>query len=122
MFCFIKCIEDKERYHAEHLNAEELLEKCKQKCEKSFREVEKAEEQLNKVENDDSASKNDIKKQKSVCDQKKRQYDGLEAEYGKQLCEANRVKNVYFYQKLPAVFDVHLRLFIFSLLCVFVRY
>lgn len=101
-----KCIDEKERCLAEHVSCEELLDKCKQKYEKSYREVEKAEEQLNKVENDDSASKNDIKKQKSVCDQKKRQYDVLEAEYAKQLCEANRVKNAYYYQQLPAIFDV----------------
>jgi len=100
-----KCMEDKERYMSEHVSAEELLDKCKQKYEKAYREVEKAEEQLNRVENDDSASKNDIKKQKAVCDQKKRQYDGLEAEYAKQLCEANRVKNAYYFQHLPAIFD-----------------
>lgn len=107
-----KCIEDKDRFYADHVSAEELLDKCKQKYEKAYREVEKAEEQLNKVENDDSASKNDIKKQKSVCDLKKRQYDVLEAEYGKQLCEANRIKNVYFYQQLPSIFDVCLFFFL----------
>ena len=67
--------------------------------------MEKAEEALVKVENDDSASKNDIKKQKNICDAKKRVFDTLEAEYGRQLCEANRVKNLYYYEQLPAVFD-----------------
>lgn len=102
-----KCIEDKERYLAEHLAYDELLEKCKQKYERAFKEVERAEELLVKVENDDSASKNDIKKQKSVCDQKRRQLDVLEAEYAKQLCEANRIKNKYYYEQLPSTFDVN---------------
>ena len=88
------------------MTSDEQLEKCKQKYERAFKEVEKAEELLNKVENDDSASKNDIKKQKNVCDQKKRVFDVLEAEYGKQLCEANRTKNVYYNEQLPNVFDV----------------
>ena len=101
-----KCIEERDKYYAEHLAYDELLKKCKLKYEKAFREVEKAEDLLAKVENDDSASKNDIKKQKLVCDQKKRQMDVLEAEYGKQLCEANRVKNLYYYEQLPSVFDV----------------
>jgi hypothetical protein len=101
-----KCNEEKEKFYAEFLAYDELLEKCKQKYERSFRDVEKAEELLVKVENDDSASKNDIKKQKNVCDQKKRQFDALEAEYAKQLCETNRVKNLYFYEQLPLVFDV----------------
>ena len=73
-----KCIEDKDRFYTEHLAYDEVLEKCKQKYERSFREVEKAEDLLVKVENDDSASKNDIKKQKNVCELKKRQFDGLE--------------------------------------------
>jgi formin-binding protein 1 len=100
-----KCIEEKEKYFAEHQSHDENLEKCKSKYEKAFKEVEKAEDCLAKVENDDAASKNDIKKQKSICDAKKRIYDTLEAEYGKQLCEANRVKNLYYYEQLPAVFD-----------------
>jgi hypothetical protein len=100
-----KCIEEKEKHFAEHQSHDENLEKCKNKYEKAFREVEKAEDCLAKVENDDSASKNDIKKQKSICDTKKRLFDTLEAEYGKQLCEANRVKNLYYYEQLPAVFD-----------------
>lgn len=100
-----KCIDEKEKFYAEHQACDEHLEKCKFKYEKAFREVEKAEEALVKVENDDSASKNDIKKQKNICDSKKRIFDTLEAEYGKQLCEANRVKNVYYYEQLPAIFD-----------------
>lgn len=111
-----KCIEEKDKYYAEYTSCEELLEKCKQKYEKSYKEVEKAEELLNKVENDDSASKNDIKKQKNICDQKKRQYDALEAEYARQLCETNRIKNLYYFEQLPAVFDVTFfqTLFIFT--------
>lgn len=100
-----KCIEEKDKCFAEHQTYDENLEKCKLKYEKAYKEVEKAEDSLAKVENDDSASKNDIKKQKSVCDAKKRAYDTLEAEYAKQLCEANRVKNLYYYEQLPLVFD-----------------
>lgn len=98
-------IEEKDKYFAEHQSFDDQLEKCKVKYEKAFKEVEKAEDLLAKVENDDSASKNDIKKQKSICDGKKRTFDTIEAEYGKQLCEANRVKNLYYYEQLPMVFD-----------------
>jgi hypothetical protein len=101
-----KCTEDRERFYNEHYAYDELLEKIKQKYERSYREVEKAEEFLTKVENDDSASKNDIKKQKNVCEKRKREFDILEAEYAKQLCEANRVKNIYYTDQLPSVFDV----------------
>lgn len=101
-----KCVEDKDKYFAEHMAYEELMEKCRLKYEKSFREMEKADEMLVKVENDDSASKNDIKKQKSVCEQKKRHFDAMEADYGKQLFEANRVKNLYYNEQLPCVFDI----------------
>jgi hypothetical protein len=101
-----KCIEEKEKYFLEHLSYDEQLEKCKNKYERAFKEVEKAQDLLIKVENDDSASKNDIKKQKVICEQKKRIFDTLEAEYGKQLCEANQVKNKYYYEHLPCVYDV----------------
>lgn len=100
-----KCVEDKDKYLAEHKAYDELMEKCRAKYEKSFREMEKADETLVKVENDDSASKIDIKKQKSVCEQKKRHFDAMEADYGQQLFEANRVKNLYYHEQLPAVFD-----------------
>lgn len=101
-----KCVEDKDRYLAEHMAYDDLMEKCRVKYEKSFKETEKAEEILLKVENDDSASKNDIKKQKLICEQKKRHFDVMEADYGKQLCEANRIKNLYYNDQLPAVFDM----------------
>jgi hypothetical protein len=103
-----KCIEDKEKYYQEYINCNDLLEKCKLKYERAFREVEKADELFTKVENDDSASKNDIKKQKTICEQKKKNFDAFEAEYGKQLCEANKIKNSYYYEKLPAIFDVNI--------------
>ena len=60
---------------------------------------------LVKVENDDSASKNDIKKQKNVCEMKQRACNQCQADYGNQLCEANRVQALYFNEKLPAVLD-----------------
>jgi hypothetical protein len=101
-----KCIEEKDKHYQEHINCNEQLERCKQKYERAFKEVEKAEELLNKVENDDSASKNDIRKQKTICEQKKKIFDAFEAEYGKQLCEANKIKNNYYYDLLPTIFDV----------------
>ncbi|RNA34224.1 formin-binding 1-like isoform X3 [Brachionus plicatilis] len=100
-----KCIEDRDKHLAVHVAHDELMDKCRVKYEKSFREMEKADELLTKVENDDSASKNDIKKQKSVCEQKKRHFDAAEADYGKQLYEANRAKNAYYTEQLPAVLD-----------------
>jgi hypothetical protein len=101
-----KCIEEKEKYYQEHINSNDQLEKCKLKYERAFKEVEKAEELLTKVENDDSASKNDIRRQKTICEQKKKIFDTFEAEYGKQLCEANKIKNNYYYEQLPTIFDV----------------
>lgn len=100
-----KCIEDQDRCLNEHQSSDDLLEKCKQRYEKAFKEVEKAKEQLIKVENDDSASKNDIKKQKSVVDSKQTTFNQCQAEYGNQLCEANRAKAVYYNEKLPSIMD-----------------
>ena len=100
-----RCIDDKERHLYEHLSSDDLMDKCKLKYERAWREVERAEEQLQRVENDDSASKNDIKKQKSIVEQKRRVSDALEAEYAKQLGEANRVKQAFYTEHLPSVFD-----------------
>lgn len=100
-----RCIDENEKFYQEHQTQEELLDKAKSKYERAFRECEKADDQLYKVENDDSASKNDIKKQKNVCEQKKRIFDALGADYAKQLGETNQQKNVYYTQQLPVVFD-----------------
>jgi hypothetical protein len=110
-----KCIEEKERALSEHYAYDELLDKVRQKYERAWREVERSDELLVKVENDDAASKNDIKKQKAVCERRRREFDLLEAEYAKQLCEANRVKNIYYTEQLPAVFDVNEETFYFNL-------
>jgi formin-binding protein 1 len=103
-----KCIEDKEQYLGEHLAGDDLLRVTKQKYEKAFKEVEKAKELLFKVENDDSASKNDIKKQKAIVDQKQRICTQCEADYARQLCEANRIKSLYYMEQLPAVLNVRI--------------
>ena len=100
-----QCVADKDKLFAEHQHSDEALDKCKSKYERAFREVERAEDALARVENDDSASKNDVKKQRAVCDAKKRTCDTLEAEYARQLCDANRLKNAYYYEQLPLVFD-----------------
>lgn len=100
-----KCIDDKERYSSEHIYSEEQLEKSKQKYERAFKELEKAKDLYFKIDNDDHSSKSDIKKQKLVCDQKQSNLNTCEAEYGKQLCEANKTKSLYYREQMPAVLD-----------------
>ena len=109
-----KCIDDKERYSSEHIYSEEQLEKSKQKYERAFKELEKAKDLYFKIDNDDHSSKSDIKKQKLVCDQKQSNLNTCEAEYGKQLCEANKTKSLYYREQMPAVLDVSFEINKFS--------
>ena len=100
-----KCIDDKEKYSSEHAYSEEQLDKSKQKYERAFKELEKAKELFFKIDNDDHSSKSDIKKQKNVVDMKQTALNICEAEYGKQLCEANKTKSLYYREQLPTVLD-----------------
>ena len=83
-----------------------MLEKAKSKYERAFKEREKAEELFQRVNNDGNATKNEVKRQEGIREQKKSVCTQCEADYGKQLCEANKVKNAYYTQQLPSVLDV----------------
>jgi hypothetical protein len=105
---FQKFIDEKDKYLSELIFSDEMLDKTKQKYERSFKELEKAKELYFKIDNDDHASKSDIRKQKHVVELKQNNLNLCEAEYGKQLCEANKVKSLYYRDQLPSVLNVNI--------------
>jgi len=100
-----KCIDERDKLYAAHMNSDEILKKAKVKYEAAFKDMVKAKDVLERVERDDSYSRNDIKKQQAICEMKSVSCNSCKGEYAKQQIDANVVKNRYYTEQLPRLLD-----------------